>query len=181
MDKNLNLAQLKQDIATYIGERVELKTNEPRRRGIIKEGILENTYSNLFASTPSLGKKTEELTISVGSDDKYLVTEDIGATTAGSLAVIGATDGDKRAVIDFDETNRYSGFVLDNDDTTLMLKNVEVKNSSNLIYGNANDNVKIVLDNVDLHDNGTGITTFGDIDIKGNSKISDDIEELVVE
>ena len=31
-----------------------------------------NTYSNLFASTPSLGKNTEELTISVGSDDKYL-------------------------------------------------------------------------------------------------------------
>lgn len=124
------------------------------------------------------------------SEEIFTVSDIIGTTSSGKLAVQGKTsliiddNGNEviqRSTVNFaktdeetDITTNYSGFVLDNNNTELVLKNVEIKGSSYLISGNAT-NTNIVLDNVNIHDNGNGISTFGDIDIKGNSTISDDI------
>jgi len=102
----------------------------------------------------------------------YTVKDDLGTTESGKMTLNGVTDGETKATINF---NSHTGFVLDNDNTEVVLKDLEIKNSSSLISGNAGNNVKVVLDNVNLHDNGSGIETAGDVTIKGNSNISDKI------
>lgn len=42
------LAEIKQDLEGYIGERVRLRANRGRRKVIEKVGILEQTYPNIF-------------------------------------------------------------------------------------------------------------------------------------
>lgn len=98
----------------------------------------------------------------------YTVKENSGKTASGSLTVSGT----KGSSVDF---AGFKGFELDNKDTTLTIENTEVKNSSALVSGNASENVKTVLDGVNLHDNGRGITTAGSVDVKGRSDISDNI------
>ena len=103
----------------------------------------------------------------------YTVNSDIGVTETGKFTINGETDGTNTAVVDF---NGHSGFGLDNVNTELVLKDLEVKNSSALVTGNATTGVKVTLNNVNLHDNGSGITTAGSVDIKGNSTIADKIQ-----
>ncbi|MDP4181308.1 MAG: Veg family protein [Bacillota bacterium] len=43
-----DLFQIKRDIETCIGEKVQLKANKGRRKTFIREGVLENTYSSIF-------------------------------------------------------------------------------------------------------------------------------------
>jgi len=43
-----DLFQVKRDIQSFIGEKVQLKTNKGRKKSFIKEGILENTYPSIF-------------------------------------------------------------------------------------------------------------------------------------
>ncbi|MCX7749087.1 MAG: Veg family protein [Clostridia bacterium] len=43
-----DLFQIKKDIATCVGERVQLKANKGRKKTFIREGILENTYPSIF-------------------------------------------------------------------------------------------------------------------------------------
>ena len=102
----------------------------------------------------------------------YTVKEDLGTTESGKMTLKGDINGDSKSIIDF---NSHNGFILDNDNTEVVLKDLEIKNSSSLISGNAGNNVNVVLDNVNLHDNGSGIETSGDVAIKGNSNISDNI------
>ncbi len=106
------------------------------------------------------------------SIDTYTVTDDLGETSAGKLTIQGIADVETRSTIDFDS---HKGFELNNDNTELVLKDVEVKGSSALVTGDAADNVKVVLDNVNIHDNGDCISTYGDVEVKGNSTISDNI------
>jgi len=47
MDKG-DLFQIKRDIETCIGEKVQLKANKGRKKTFIREGVLENTYSSIF-------------------------------------------------------------------------------------------------------------------------------------
>lgn len=47
IEKN-DLSQIKRDIETCIGEKVQLKANKGRKKSFIKEGILENTYPSIF-------------------------------------------------------------------------------------------------------------------------------------
>jgi uncharacterized protein Veg len=47
IDKN-DLCQIKKDIETCIGQRVQLKANKGRKKAFIREGILENTYPSIF-------------------------------------------------------------------------------------------------------------------------------------
>ena len=47
LDKS-DLFQIKKDIETCIGEKVQLKANKGRKKAFIREGILENTYPNIF-------------------------------------------------------------------------------------------------------------------------------------
>lgn len=47
MEKS-SLFQIKRDIETCIGQRIQLKANKGRKKAFIKEGILENTYPSIF-------------------------------------------------------------------------------------------------------------------------------------
>lgn len=43
-----DLFQIKKDIETCIGEKVQLKANRGRKKAIIREGVVENTYPSIF-------------------------------------------------------------------------------------------------------------------------------------
>lgn len=43
-----SLLQIKEDIKNCIGERIQLKANSGRKKTVIREGIIENTYPNIF-------------------------------------------------------------------------------------------------------------------------------------
>ena len=43
-----DLNQIKKDIETCIGEKVQLKANKGRKKAFIREGVLENTYPSIF-------------------------------------------------------------------------------------------------------------------------------------
>lgn len=45
---NNSLDKIKADIQNYVGERVRLKANKGRKKTFVKEGILEQTYPNIF-------------------------------------------------------------------------------------------------------------------------------------
>jgi uncharacterized protein Veg len=47
MDKS-SLFQIKRDIETCVGQKIQLKANKGRKKAFIKEGILENTYPSIF-------------------------------------------------------------------------------------------------------------------------------------
>ncbi|MGM0472437.1 MAG: Veg family protein [Bacillota bacterium] len=42
------LEQIKSDLEAFVGQQVSLKANQGRRKIIEKEGVLEETYSNIF-------------------------------------------------------------------------------------------------------------------------------------
>jgi len=48
MIEKSELSQIKKDIDTCIGERVQLRANKGRKKAFIKEGVLENTYPSIF-------------------------------------------------------------------------------------------------------------------------------------
>ena len=43
-----DITQIKRDIETCIGLKVQLKANKGRKKSFIKEGVLENTYPSIF-------------------------------------------------------------------------------------------------------------------------------------
>lgn len=43
-----NLAQIKQDIETCVGEKIRLKANKGRKKTIEREGIIEKSYPCIF-------------------------------------------------------------------------------------------------------------------------------------
>lgn len=48
MAEKSDLLQIRKDIETCIGERVQLKANKGRKKSFIKEGVVENTYPSIF-------------------------------------------------------------------------------------------------------------------------------------
>lgn len=48
MIEKSDLFQIKKDIENCIGEKVQLKANKGRKKSVIREGILENTYPSIF-------------------------------------------------------------------------------------------------------------------------------------
>ena len=48
MISRTDLIQVKKDIETYIGQKIQLKSNKGRKKAFIKEGVLENTYPSIF-------------------------------------------------------------------------------------------------------------------------------------
>ncbi|NLP14938.1 MAG: Veg protein [Clostridium sp.] len=48
MTEKSNLFQIRKDIETCIGQKIQLKANKGRKKAFIKEGILENTYPSIF-------------------------------------------------------------------------------------------------------------------------------------
>ncbi len=48
MAEKSDLFQIKKNIETCIGKRVQLKANKGRKKAFIKEGIIENSYPSIF-------------------------------------------------------------------------------------------------------------------------------------
>lgn len=48
MAEKSDLFQIKKNIETCIGEKVQLKANKGRKKAFIKEGVLENSYPSIF-------------------------------------------------------------------------------------------------------------------------------------
>lgn len=42
------LSAIKKDIDSHVGEKILLKANSGRRKVVVREGILEQTYPNIF-------------------------------------------------------------------------------------------------------------------------------------
>jgi len=43
-----DLLQIKKNIESCIGEKIQLKANKGRKKSFIKEGVLENSYPSIF-------------------------------------------------------------------------------------------------------------------------------------
>ncbi|NLP45614.1 MAG: Veg protein [Epulopiscium sp.] len=43
-----DILQVKKDIEGFVGSKVRVKANKGRKRIVVKEGILENTYPSIF-------------------------------------------------------------------------------------------------------------------------------------
>jgi uncharacterized protein Veg len=56
------LAEIKQDLETFIGTRVKLKSFKGRNKVVEREGVLERTYPNIFASSQAIDPKYMEAT-----------------------------------------------------------------------------------------------------------------------
>ena len=48
MAEKSDLIQIKKNIETCIGERVQLRSNKGRKKFFIREGVIENTYPSIF-------------------------------------------------------------------------------------------------------------------------------------
>ncbi|HOJ10865.1 MAG TPA: Veg family protein [Clostridiales bacterium] len=48
MAEKSDLLEIKRNIETCIGEKVQLKSNKGRKRTFIREGVIENTYPSIF-------------------------------------------------------------------------------------------------------------------------------------
>lgn len=48
MAEKSDLVQIKRNIETCIGERVQLRSNKGRKKFFISEGVIENTYPSIF-------------------------------------------------------------------------------------------------------------------------------------
>jgi uncharacterized protein Veg len=48
MAEKSELFQIKKNIETCIGEKVQLKANKGRKKAFIREGVLENSYPSIF-------------------------------------------------------------------------------------------------------------------------------------
>ncbi len=59
MTKN-SLALIRSDLNQFVGEKIKLKANSGRQRIIEKEGILEQTYPNLFVIKLNSEKQSQK-------------------------------------------------------------------------------------------------------------------------
>lgn len=48
MIEKSDIFQIKKDIETCIGEKVQLKANKGRKKAFIREGVIENSYPSIF-------------------------------------------------------------------------------------------------------------------------------------
>ena len=110
--------------------------------------------------------------VTTTENDVFNVSTDLGVTEGGYFTVQGA-DPVNHSIIDFNETEHYKGFELDRP-TVLTLKNVEIKNSSQLVSGTSTNATIRVYDSY-LHDNGEGIYTAGNMNVEGTTRIDDDV------
>lgn len=77
-----SLTKIKETLDGYIGEKIKLKANRGRKKTIIKEGVLENTYPAIFivkVEEPSYTQRftfnyadvlTRTVELTVGNDKK---------------------------------------------------------------------------------------------------------------
>lgn len=68
------LNAIKQEIDSHVGEKVTLKANGGRKKVMIKEGVLDKTYPNIFTVTVE-GNSNDIRTISYSYSD--ILTETV--------------------------------------------------------------------------------------------------------
>jgi hypothetical protein len=156
------------------GDSIEYKSTKTGE----SEHIWNPEADNLALINQYSGTGSEERTFNFDSkDDVYKVKENVGSTTSGELSIIGkagtkTVDGKKvreTSTVDF---RNHDGFNMNNNDTTLTLKDVGVQNA-NFLVKSANESSVINLDGVTLKNNGDGIRTSGTVNITGKSNIQD--------
>lgn len=80
------LSAIKNDIEGHIGEKVLLKANSGRRKVVVKEGILEKTYPNIFVVRVE-GSDNSSRTISYSYSD--ILTKTVQLVYKKSNVAIG--------------------------------------------------------------------------------------------
>lgn len=141
------------------------------------EHIWNPKADNLMLMNKYIGQGAEDRAFLFDTkNDVYKVTADVGTSTAGTFSIIGQAEGQGEerlsSTINF---NSHTGFDLDNDDTTLIIKDVNIQNAA-YIAKSGNETSVINLDGVKLDgSNGEGIETSGTVNISGNSHIADTI------
>lgn len=80
------LSAIKKDMDEHIGEKVLLKANSGRRKIVIKEGILEKTYPNIFVIRVD-GEDNSSRMISYSYSD--ILTQTVQLVFKNSDAAIG--------------------------------------------------------------------------------------------
>lgn len=111
------------------------------------------------------------------ANDVYNVTSDLGTSSAGTMNVNGvATPSTSQMSVPLQvgdisrstiNGNNYNMFVLSNP-TTLNLNNVKIQGANSVVSG-TNKNAVINMNNVELKNNASGITTAGSVNITGKS------------
>ncbi|GAB6085631.1 Veg family protein [Alkaliphilus crotonatoxidans] len=48
MATRTTLNEIRQNIEVFVGQKVTLKANKGRKKTLVREGVLENTYPNIF-------------------------------------------------------------------------------------------------------------------------------------
>ena len=64
MAEKRDLVQIKKNIETCIGKRVQLKANKGRKKAFIKEGIIENSYPSIFVKFENEYETTRRVSFS---------------------------------------------------------------------------------------------------------------------
>lgn len=99
------------------------------------------------------------------TEDKYIVSKNLETAASGTLNIKGLENGS--SIID---GNNHSLFNIDKE-TTLNIDNVQIEKASSVI-NNTNKNAVINISNSKILNNTEGITTAGNLNIKGNSTVS---------
>lgn len=73
------LAEIKRDLDSHIGEKIRLKANKGRKKVVEREGVLEQTYPNIFVVR--IEEADQERRVSFSYAD--LLTETVELTVFG--------------------------------------------------------------------------------------------------
>lgn len=98
------------------------------------------------------------------AEDVYNITSDLGQTSAGTININGVASETGCSTIN---GNNHNMFQLNNQ-TNLNLNNVKITGANSVASGTSKDAV-INMDNVEVRDNASGITTAGSINISRNA------------
>lgn len=85
------LAEIKQDLDSFVGNRIRVKANRGRNKVVERVGILERTYPNIFVVRLDDEKKTSERRVSYSYSD--VLTETVELVVChrdGDIKIAGA-------------------------------------------------------------------------------------------
>lgn len=85
------LAEIRQDLETFIGRRIKLRSYKGRNRVVEREGVLERTYPNIFIIR--LDEKRAERHISFSYTDVLTESVELTVCREGGEIKIAAARG----------------------------------------------------------------------------------------
>ncbi len=84
LPKNKVLAQIKEDLDSFVGKEVTVRANKGRRKVVVASGVLERTYPNLFVVRLADGHTVKRLSYTYSD----VLTEMV--TVTGAAAALAA-------------------------------------------------------------------------------------------